>query len=349
MKKYALIILLLSFPICNAEVIITEIMYNPNGPDTYSEYIEIYNSGNETVNLTNYTICDSNFYPGYINKSDKKIYSNTSLNLTADSFAIITDGGSGTEVYDKFNVSPSLSLHTFSSSICGGLSNTEKTISLNSKNITYSSELGANGDNNSLQLFNETWVSAKPTPGSPCIIEETTENITNDSVEVPEEECDTGIRIYSERILDCEDNYKFYLSLYSNKENQYATVKYWIEDLFGSYIRKPRETNVESKENKSRSFTPPEIFGSVAYLIKAEIIDESCDSDSENNEAEFLIGIRGLEEIEEEEEPEEEKKITIEILDFPNEVIQGDNLTIKVRLDNPTDKTEELYIYSYII
>ncbi|UCD04002.1 MAG: lamin tail domain-containing protein [Candidatus Woesearchaeota archaeon] len=362
MKKYALIILLLSFPICNAEVIITEIMYNPNGPDTYDEYIEIYNSGNETVDLVNYTICDSKLYTGYINKTNKTVHLNTSLNLTLDSFALITDGGSGTEVYDIFNVSnSSLALHISSSSICGGLTNSGKTIFLNSKNITYDPEIGAEGDGNSLQLFNGTWISAKPTPGYECIIEPVNDTNQNDttnndsfsnSINISETECDTGIRIYTIRLLNSEIRSNYYLYLFSNMENQYATVRYWIEDLFGNYIRKPRNTNIDSKENKSRSFTPPKIYGSEVYLIKANIIDESCDSNSSNNRAEFLIGVKGEEEPEieetDEEDKEEKKKITLEILEFPNEVKQGDNLTITIRLKNPTDRDEELYVYSYV-
>lgn len=354
MKKYILILSLLFFPICNAEIIITEIMYNPNGPDTYLEYVEIYNSGNSTVNLENYTLCNSALYPGYINKT---VYLNNSLNLTPNSFAIITDGGSGTEVYDMFNVSTSsLALHVFSSSICGGLSNSGDTLFFNFKNITYSSDWGANGDGKSLHLLNETWIASKPSPGYAFVIEnfnDTSEKTSEqiNYINISEIECDTGIIIYSPRLMETKNKYEYYLYLYSNKDNQYAIVEYWIEDLFGKTIRKQKKTNILSNENKSRSFTPSEIFNSEVYLIKAKIIEQSCDSDLKNNEAEFLIGIKGVEESEKNEEKEieeKQKEISVEIIDFPEEARQGDNITIIIRLNNPTEKDEEMSVYSYV-
>ena len=42
------------------ELIITEIMYNPSGSETVWEWIEIYNSGTEDIDLSGYVVDDSN-------------------------------------------------------------------------------------------------------------------------------------------------------------------------------------------------------------------------------------------------------------------------------------------------
>ena len=53
-------ILLLLSATCFAEVVINEIHYNPSvGPDTDYEFLELYNTGTATVDMTNWTISDT--------------------------------------------------------------------------------------------------------------------------------------------------------------------------------------------------------------------------------------------------------------------------------------------------
>ena len=49
-------------PLVSAELIITEVMYDPNqGSDTDAEWIELYNKGTTGINLTNYKLDGSSF------------------------------------------------------------------------------------------------------------------------------------------------------------------------------------------------------------------------------------------------------------------------------------------------
>lgn len=61
MKKGLLFILFIyMISIAGANVVINEIMYNPFGSDTNHEWIEIYNNGTETTNLTNWKFFEAN-------------------------------------------------------------------------------------------------------------------------------------------------------------------------------------------------------------------------------------------------------------------------------------------------
>ncbi len=55
-----LFILLLVSATCFADIVINEIHYNPSvGPDTYYEFLELYNTGTAVVDMTNWTIADT--------------------------------------------------------------------------------------------------------------------------------------------------------------------------------------------------------------------------------------------------------------------------------------------------
>ncbi|MDP2672242.1 MAG: lamin tail domain-containing protein [Nanoarchaeota archaeon] len=165
-------ILVLLLPNISA-VVINEIMYAPTQSEYYNEWIEIYNDGNLNIDLNNWTLCGDGLSAGYIDHADAKLKLNNSIILPPEGYAIITDGGSGTEVYSNFIVNGnSLALHTSGSTLCGELVNSGETISLkdNSGNtinsITYDSNIGAKDDGNSLQLCNVVWTAASPTTGS---------------------------------------------------------------------------------------------------------------------------------------------------------------------------------------
>ena len=130
--------LIFSVSRASAEIKINEIMYNPSQDENYNEWIEIYNSGNGEILLENFTLCGKEILPGYINRSGG-INRDSGLLLEAESYALITDGGSGTDVYNNFNVSAqALALHVAASSLCAGLSNAGKTITLEKNGNTVS-------------------------------------------------------------------------------------------------------------------------------------------------------------------------------------------------------------------
>lgn len=180
MKRFFILIalMILNSNIVWAEdsVVINEIMYDPTQNENYNEWIELYNPTASDINLTGWTICGKELLAGYINYTDSQTYSNTTLILNSSSYAIVTDGGSGTKVYDNFNViNESLALHVDAASICGVLSNSGKTIFLNmsngilSHNITYDPSVGGDGNNKTLCGIpdgNETFQECDLTPGS---------------------------------------------------------------------------------------------------------------------------------------------------------------------------------------
>jgi|SRR3989344_4528199 len=165
------IIFFFGFRFVFAGLVINEIMYAPVQSDSYNEWIELYNSGSDSVDLSNLLICGKEIVSGYIKHSDGSLNIDNGLTLSAGGFALITDGGSGTDVYTNFSVNSSaLAIHTASfSEICSGLSNSGKTITLSgpsSDSVIYASSQGANGDGNSLQKISDSWVSAISTPGA---------------------------------------------------------------------------------------------------------------------------------------------------------------------------------------
>lgn len=169
---------LLALPTFVAGMQINEIMYNPVQDESYNEWIELYNN-ESSIDLNGWTLCGKELLPGYVNHSDGQTYYNNGSNLSADSYALITDGGTGSTngslVLDNFNVPVStLFFHIDGTAMCtGGLTNTGDTITLNKSdgtsmdNITYSSSLGANGNSKTLgkNSSNEWAETSVPTPG----------------------------------------------------------------------------------------------------------------------------------------------------------------------------------------
>lgn len=154
------------------EFVISEIMYNPSsgqGADNYNEYIELFNPSPSPIDLAEWLLCGDGLEPGYINHADGTVYENEGTVLLPNSSALITDGGSGTDVYSSFSFVQSLALHTKTSSLCNGLSNTNKTIRFQKGEkiiqASYSHSLGADGNGKSL-IFDSEWKESESTPGS---------------------------------------------------------------------------------------------------------------------------------------------------------------------------------------
>ncbi len=187
MRKIVLLFVFFQFLFlpCFGQVVINEVMYAPTseqGGNSYSEWIEIFNPTNKSINLSDWELCRDELLAGYINNTDKNIYLDKGTILLPKQYAIITDGGSsGTKVYQYFNVlNNSLSLHVDASSMCGGLKNTGETINIT--NGTYTEIVSYNNsagwseakDGNSLQRINSSqnlsnnftnWISFPPSPG----------------------------------------------------------------------------------------------------------------------------------------------------------------------------------------
>lgn len=151
--------------IASANVVITEVMYDPEGADAGHEWIEVENRGSEPI-----TVEDG--------KSGWKLFEDGtnhaltgvrgSMTLGAGSFAIIADNA------DNFLTSyPSWNGILLDSSF--SLKNTGEAIVLKNSegeeesSLAYDPTLGANGDGNSLQEKSGMWIAAAPTPGAPAL------------------------------------------------------------------------------------------------------------------------------------------------------------------------------------
>jgi len=143
----------------SAQIIFSEVMYNPDGSDKGKEWIEIYNNGEKAVDLIDWKLFEAD-----TNHKIKPLEDNGSLSLPAGSYAIIVDN------VDKFKENYPNFLGQIFDSVYS-LSNTGEELILRDSELNdissfkYSSDLGANGDGNSLQLVNSAWEASPPTLG----------------------------------------------------------------------------------------------------------------------------------------------------------------------------------------
>ncbi len=152
-------------------IYISEIMYNPVQDDNYNEWIEIYNPGPAQIDLNGWMLCDKALLSGYVARS-QIVLNDSGYILAPAQHAIITDGDTGTEVYDNFNVSHSLALHVSTASMCDkGLSNTmNETITLKDSNgnvidsLTYDPKWA--GEGMTITKVDSQWTESEPSPGS---------------------------------------------------------------------------------------------------------------------------------------------------------------------------------------
>ena len=156
----AFFIFISSFSVVYAEVVINEIMYDPENADVQREWVEIYNDTNTDLDLSNWK---------FLEKIDA---SNHGLVLAQGS-AIVPSGGYALIVIDlaKFLASWSFNGTIYKVNSVNSLNNTgAKLILKNSSGIEvysyeYASTVGGAGDGNSLQKISGSWSGATPTPG----------------------------------------------------------------------------------------------------------------------------------------------------------------------------------------
>ena len=170
MKKIFVLTLffILSPVFAEAQVFISEIMYNLEGTDTGFEWIEICNPDSENVDLSNWKLFENqtNHKISAFPEGENTILSSNSCGVIADDPNKFKQNNSG------FN---GLLLDSAFS-----LSNSGETLILRNSdlediyNVSYTPEIGANGDGNSLQLSNDDWIASSPSVG-----------LTNDSHSSP--------------------------------------------------------------------------------------------------------------------------------------------------------------------
>lgn len=141
-----------------ASVEITEIMYDVSGTDTNREWIEVYNNGPDPVDISQWYL--------FSDSTKHALNPVASATVPPMSYVVIAQN------VDKFRIDqPSFSGLIYDSSWTG-FSNEGDSLSLKDPDlnvvspVTYTSSMGADGDGNSLQKVNGTFIPLVPTPGT---------------------------------------------------------------------------------------------------------------------------------------------------------------------------------------
>lgn len=159
--RYLLISLAFLVPmVSHAQVVINEIMYDLPGSDNDREWIEIYNSGSDAVDLTNWI-----FFEQEVNHTLTNVIGGNIL--PAGGYAIIAQDDS-----DFLTDWPGFSGILFDSSWNFLHNNNGETIALKSNatttvyQVTYDPDVGAKGDGKTLSLIGTNWKAIVATPGA---------------------------------------------------------------------------------------------------------------------------------------------------------------------------------------
>jgi len=142
------------------EVIINEIMYDPKDADLSSggEWIEVKNEDSIAIDLTKWLFFENDTNHGITADSSAEIppggYAVISRDLTA--FKNYFTGFSGLLFKSSFSLNDGEKL---------AMKNDKVTLLGDINSVTYTSDLGAKNDGNSLQLINGKWEARPPTPG----------------------------------------------------------------------------------------------------------------------------------------------------------------------------------------
>ncbi len=361
MKFYS--VFLLAFVLISASAqafFINEIMPNPENET--NEWVEIYNPGDAELNLSLFVIGDE-----YSNKS---ISFEGSTNATY--FLVVGENANISEITNE-----SITYFRTEGKIGNGLRNGGESVYIYNSTVlldntsypSFSSREGYSW----CRMENGTWIYCRrPTPGFPNNFANITENKTGDNqTNTTNNTCD--LRIW----IKCNNTFvmgssKYYPMVEDLMGGVYEPeVEYWIEDMFGGIARSKVRTN---NTNVAKSWTPPEINGTEAYVIRAEITREICnDTNLSNNHAEKLIIVKGEQPYSEKgcscetriietekpcscspcpkcvcENEETKKENEIEIISCPGEVVKNEEVEIKVRIENPSVYQRNYTVYSYV-
>jgi len=144
------------------------------------------------------------------------------------------------------------------------------------------------------QILNTTVNETNTTDNSVCT------NVT--VVGVTPNVCDLNVFVAATDVLDLNASHTLNYNITINDSSCNATthpvnVTYQIDDLFGNNIRSPYTSSTTMTCNKTLVKTWsswPEISGSEAYLVKANITAPGCnDTNATNDYAEYMVVLKG--------------------------------------------------------
>lgn len=313
-----------------ADVIINEIMYNPSQNENYNEWIELYNNGTEDIDIINWTLCGDRILSGYLDKNTT-LFLNTTTIINHEEYAIISDGGTGTEVYDNFNVSNySVAFNVDANSLCsGGLSNSGKTITLSDGSSNFSVTYTNSADEGySLERVNGSFIESLELGGTPGSVNTgTPSNESEDDSNETEEgdiKIDIGISKTNFSLADLMYIAGNITNTFNSSKNANLTIKV-ARNINGTwkykwYITKDEELTVLNETFLNYSWTLPDDLIKGDYKVLATLYyDDTYTSSGE----EFYVN--GLEDLGE---------YNLTLVESPNSMGFGEISKVVLRLDS---------------
>lgn len=152
-----------SFALAGLEI--TEVMYDASGTDTNNEWIEVHNTGTNSLDLSTFSVADFDTAWHF-----HTIVPDTVSTLAGGAYAIITTSSKLPDFISNFkskwnSINPLFFRASFSlPNESGEISTSSDKKSIES-DISYGKTMGAAGDGNTLQNIGGVWKSSLPTPG----------------------------------------------------------------------------------------------------------------------------------------------------------------------------------------
>ncbi len=110
-------------------------------------------------------------------------------------------------------------------------------------------------------------------------------------------QCFISVRILTPIFANASESFRYFIELNDTKcenKDHNVTIEYWIEDLFGAAAKEKTNTTQEMKcyKSVSRDWTPPDLNGSQAYIIRSKVVNATCNNMTEI-EAAASLAVKG--------------------------------------------------------
>jgi len=283
-----LLFLLITISYASADLIINEIMAAPITDESLNEWIELYNDGDEEINVSNFVIGDESGN----DILEGGLYNGLGTIIPSNSYAIITD--EATRAYNNFNFNPeAIKLYVDDSSIGNGLKNSGEIIYLydNNENLIYQVNYSQTDKGKCFSFLNNSWYEADCTPG-----------YNNDGTQIYQlqsiegNNCDWEIEILlNKTVFENKDEFEWQMRATKiNGDSTNITGRATIEDLFGNIMKEYKPwTNSSSTYKKTSTKYSPSLEEGKPYTITANLQVQCDDTNLDNNIDQKTITIKG--------------------------------------------------------
>ena len=306
-----------------ADVVINEIMYDPEGNEYDFEYIELYGEGEDISNW-------------YFEGIDFIFPANTQINGYLVIANTLNESGDNNDFLDRY---PHINC---SFEYTGTLSNDGETIILRDNSdhiidlVTYDDWVN---ENHSLERVNINGYSNDPNNWEKSILGGTPGQENSVSFVSG---CDWIISIIINSTVSNDPEWQIRASKLEGEGKANITIKHWVENYDGSIVKTYSDINIEDALTQSTSSKySPSLNKGQGYFIKANITNISCsDRYTSNNYISELIFVPG-------EQGTYSLNSSINILDVsPDSAEFGD--IVKVNINVYRGDTAKYAVYTYI-